>query len=357
MTTNSSQDRPDDSKLSPEQVLRWWADAGVDFVIDEEPHDRFAEAPSPAAPSRVTTPAEVPAPRAPSPPPTRIAPRIEQAAAAAPDEAARSAREIAARANSLEELHEALEEFEGCGLKATATQLVFSDGAPDARAMLVGEAPGGDEDRTGKPFVGRAGQLLDRMLAAIGLDRSKVYIANVVPWRPPGNRTPTLQETAICLPFIQRQIELADPDLLVCVGASSAQTLLAVKEGITRARGKWFDYQNGKSHDQSAGDVSSGLSVAPASAEAAGLAGSAGAGKGVGGTTSAIIGISACGCFQSLSLLSVYSYVSGAQSALWRPKVLTMNTTLTSSESSRCSARGRMPTPLLYIWIGRNRTR
>jgi DNA polymerase len=242
LTPNPPQDRPDDN-LSPEQVLRWWAEAGVDFVIDEEPHDRFAEAPPIAA--RPPSPAPAPAQHAPSAPPTRLAPRIEQAAAAAPDAAASSAREIAARANSLEELREALEKFEGCGLKATATRLVFSDGAPGARIMLVGEAPGGDEDRIGKPFVGRAGQLLDRMLAAIGLDRSKVYIANVVPWRPPGNRDPTLQETAICLPFIQRQIELANPDLLVSLGNSSVRTLLGAKEGITRLRGRWFDYQNG----------------------------------------------------------------------------------------------------------------
>jgi hypothetical protein len=206
LTPNPPQDRPDLSNLSLEQVLRWWAETGVDFVIDDEPHDRFAEAPSPAAPSRMTPPVAAAASPAPSPPPARLAPRIEQAAAASPDEAARSARDIAARANSLEALREALERFEGCGLKATATQLVFADGAPGARIMFVGEAPGGDEDRIGKPFVGRAGQLLDRMLAAIGLDRSKVYIANVVPWRPPGNRTPTLQETAICLAFVQRPI-------------------------------------------------------------------------------------------------------------------------------------------------------
>jgi DNA polymerase len=242
LTSNPPQDRPDHN-LSPEQVLRWWAEAGVDFVIDEEPHDRFAE-PPPAAPARAPSPAPA-MPASTAPPPARLAPRIEQAAAAAPDEAARSAREIGARANSLEELRESLEKFEGCGLKATATRLVFSDGAPGARIMLVGEAPGGDEDRIGKPFVGRAGQLLDRMLAAIGLDRTKVYIANVVPWRPPGNRDPTLQETAICLPFIQRQIELANPDLLVSLGNASVRTLLGAREGITRLRGKWFDYQNG----------------------------------------------------------------------------------------------------------------
>jgi len=237
VTQNRPQDSTDPSGSSPEEVLRWWAEAGVDFVIDEAPHDRFAEQPPAAAPRPLAASAAAA--------PARIAPRIEQAAAAPPDEAARSAREIAAQAHSLDELKELLEQFEGCGLKATATQLVFCDGSPDARVMLVGEAPGGDEDKAGKPFVGRAGQLLDRMLAAIGLDRGKVYIANVVPWRPPGNRTPTLQETAICLPFIQRQIELVDPDLLVCLGASSAQTLLGLKEGITRARGKWRDYRCG----------------------------------------------------------------------------------------------------------------
>jgi DNA polymerase len=145
----------------------------------------------------------------------------------------------------LEALRRLLEAFEGCALKKTATQLVFSDGVPGSRVMLVGEAPGGDEDRIGRPFVGRAGQLLDRMLKAIGLDRTQVYIANVVPWRPPGNRTPTPQETQACLPFIRRQIELASPEFLVCMGASAAQTLLGTREGITRIRGRWFTYDCG----------------------------------------------------------------------------------------------------------------
>ena len=112
--------------------------------------------------------------------------------------------------------------------------------------MFVGEAPGGDEDRVGRPFVGRSGQLLDRMLAAIGLDRTQVYIANVVPWRPPGNRTPTPQEIAICKPFIERQIELADPDILVCLGGPSAQTLLGIRDGILKTRGGWFSYTTGR---------------------------------------------------------------------------------------------------------------
>ena len=147
-------------------------------------------------------------------------------------------------ARQLYELRALLERFDGCALKATASRLVFSDGNPEARVMLVGEAPGRDEDIEGVPFVGRSGKLLDLMLAAIGLDRSSVYIANVVPWRPPGNRTPTPQETQICLPFITRQIELADPDILVCLGGPSAQTLLG-QSGITKIRGRWFPFHSG----------------------------------------------------------------------------------------------------------------
>jgi len=222
------------------EALRWWRDAGVDLALDETPHDRFAES---AAPAARRAPIAAPAPRAAEPPkpaPANPAPALT----APPDEAQRSAREDAAAARSLEELRAALERFQGCGLKATATQLVFADGAPEARIMLVGEAPGGDEDRIGRPFVGRAGHLLDRMLAAIRLDRTKVYIANVVPWRPPGNRTPTPQETAVCLPFVRRQIALVAPRLLVCLGGSATQTLLGVKEGITRTRGVWREYRS-----------------------------------------------------------------------------------------------------------------
>lgn len=156
-----------------------------------------------------------------------------------------AAREAAATAASLDELRAILDRFEGCALRATASRLVFADGNPEGRVMLVGEAPGRDEDIQGLPFVGRSGKLLDLMLAAIGLDRNSVYIANIIPWRPPGNRTPTPQESQICLPFIRRQIELADPDVLVFLGGPSAQALLGVKEGITRIRGRWFSYQTG----------------------------------------------------------------------------------------------------------------
>jgi DNA polymerase len=217
------------------ELLRWWKDAGVDFMLDEAPHDRFAEvAARPAAP-RIEA-QEPPAPRR-----LPVAAPRPAATAAAPEDATRTASAAAAAANTLEDLRQALERFDGCALKATATQLVFSDGAPGSPIMFIGEAPGGDEDRIGKPFVGRAGQLLDRMLGSIGLDRTQVYIANCVPWRPPGNRTPTPQESQICLPFIRRQIELAAPRLIVCLGGSAMSTLLGV-EGITRARGKWRDY-------------------------------------------------------------------------------------------------------------------
>jgi uracil-DNA glycosylase len=164
----------------------------------------------------------------------------------APEAAIMSARAAAKSAESLEALRALLATFEGCMLRATATQLVFADGNPKGRVMFVGEAPGRDEDIAGVPFVGRSGKLLDLMMQAIGLDRTQVYIANIVPWRPPGNRTPTPHESAICLPFLLRQIELADPDILVCLGQPSTQTLFGTKEGITRTRGRWFKFATGR---------------------------------------------------------------------------------------------------------------
>ncbi len=219
-------------------LLRWYADMGVDIALDDVPHDRFAE-------SRNIACASEPRPSAARPPETIEAGRRAMAgpAAALPANTIdATARDSAAAAQNLADLREKLSRFDGCGLKATATQLVFGDGNPNADIMFIGEAPGADEDRQGVPFVGRAGQLLDKMLASIGLDRTKVYIANVVPWRPPGNRTPTPLETAACLPFTRRQIELMDPKILVCLGAASAQTLLGGKEGIMRMRGRWFAY-------------------------------------------------------------------------------------------------------------------
>ncbi|HUL87593.1 MAG TPA: uracil-DNA glycosylase [Pseudolabrys sp.] len=220
-------------------LLDFYAEAGVDALLGEKPVDRFAATETPAPPSRMAQPV-APAPA------LEARPRVATLAPRTPDEVAMVARTSAKSAKTLDELRAILDTFEGCALKATATQLVFADGNPAARLMFVGEAPGRDEDIEGLPFVGRSGKLLDRMLAAIGLDRTSVYIANIVPWRPPGNRTPTPQESQICLPFILRQIELADPDILVCLGGPSAQALLGIKDGITKTRGRWFTFETGK---------------------------------------------------------------------------------------------------------------
>ncbi len=150
---------------------------------------------------------------------------------------------LLAPATTLEELRNALLNFNGCALKQTAMNLVFADGNPNASIMLVGEAPGEDEDRQGKPFVGVSGQLLDRMLAPIGLNRESVYISNVIFWRPPGNRSPTDAEIAACLPFVERHIALIKPKILVLLGGVAAKTMLRSKDGITRIRGKWVDYK------------------------------------------------------------------------------------------------------------------
>ena len=156
-----------------------------------------------------------------------------------------AAREIASKAATIGDLRAALERFDGCPLKQTAKNLVFADGNPDARIMFVGEAPGREEDNQGFPFVGRSGQLLDKMLAAIGLDRHSAYISNTIPWRPPGNRTPSPIEQEICGPFIKRLIELSNPDVLVFLGAASAKQLTGRTEGILKLRGRWMDYQTG----------------------------------------------------------------------------------------------------------------
>ena len=151
---------------------------------------------------------------------------------------------MAVEAADLGALKAALEAFDGCPLKATATNLVFADGNPEGRVMIIGEGPGAQEDRQGLPFVGVSGQLLDQMLKCIGLDRQSAYITNMLFWRPPGNRTPTAAEIAACLPFVERHIELADPDLLLLTGGMSAKTLLGRSEGILRLRGHWRPYQH-----------------------------------------------------------------------------------------------------------------
>jgi DNA polymerase len=212
-------------------LLRWYVEMGADEAIADEPANRFA--PPPAT--------------APSPPQSRAS----RSVAAAPPtaltqslaEAAQSARRLAAGAETVEALAALIATFDGCGLKRTATNTVFADGNPAAPVMIIGEGPGADEDRIGRPFVGRAGQLLDRMLAAIQLDRQGVHITNVVYWRPPGNRTPTTAEIASCLPFVLRHIALVRPKILVLAGGTAAGALLPGSQGITRLRGHWFDLE------------------------------------------------------------------------------------------------------------------
>jgi DNA polymerase len=234
---------------STRELLDFYWQSGVDVAVGETAANRLAVEEAPVAAAGAE-----PAPRAPAasaaPPPrpgtgTPVRQPPPAAAPPSPDAAVMAAREAARSAATLEDLRAILDTFQGCALKATATQLVFADGNPQSRLMLVGEAPGRDEDIEGLPFVGRSGKLLDRMLAAIGLDRTTVYIANIVPWRPPGNRTPTPQESAICLPFIRRQIELSSAEILVCLGGPSAQTLLGIAEGITKSRGRWLKFDTG----------------------------------------------------------------------------------------------------------------
>jgi len=240
---------PDRTKAARD-LLAFYLEAGVDALLGEQPVDRFAG----GEPAATVAPASA---EAPAPPPSiaakprtlaerPAAPPPPSAPPPSPEVAIMDARAQARSAATLDELRRILDGFEGCELKRHAKQLVFADGNPQARVMFVGEAPGRDEDQEGLPFVGRSGKLLDLMLEAIGLDRTTAYIANVIPWRPPGNRTPTPQETQICLPFIRRHIELVDPEVLVCLGGPSSQTLLGFTDGIMRTRGRWLAYDTGR---------------------------------------------------------------------------------------------------------------
>jgi DNA polymerase len=236
-----------DRNIAARELLAFYIEAGVDFAVGEAPVNRFADTAETTARAAAEGAAAAVARGIDQRPSPDVPARTSTAPAAppAPEAAIMAAREAARNAASLEELRAILAGFEGCALRATAKQLVFADGNPQSRVMFVGEAPGRDEDIEGLPFVGRSGKLLDRMMAAIGLDRTSAYIANIVPWRPPGNRTPTPQESQICLPFILRQVELADPDILVCLGGPAAQSLLGVTDGIMRTRGRWFPFNTG----------------------------------------------------------------------------------------------------------------
>ncbi|MBI1179977.1 MAG: uracil-DNA glycosylase [Alphaproteobacteria bacterium] len=217
-------------------LLRWQVESGADEAIGEAPVNRFAAAPPADASPSHPTPAAAPA--------DRPRPRAAEALPLEPvGESVSAARRIAQACATLDELRGALAEFDQCPLKATATNLVFADGNPESGLMLIGEAPGADEDRQGLPFVGASGKLLDRMLAAIGRDRNSAYITNTIFWRPPGNRAPTTLESELCLPFLRRHIELASPRLLVLLGKQSAAVVLETTEGIMRLRGKWKSYR------------------------------------------------------------------------------------------------------------------
>lgn len=209
-------------------LLEWYVAAGVTEAIEADPQNRFMVA--------------VPA-RAAAPPPAPHG-TVSPALAAAPAAAIAKARELADAAATVAELREAVMRFDGCSLKKTAGKTVFADGNPDVGVMLIGEAPGAEEDRQGIPFCGASGKLLDKMFACIGLPREKLYISNSVFWRPPGNRTPTPEEIAICRPFVEKHIALIRPRVLVLVGASAAKALLQTDMGITKLRGKTYPYAN-----------------------------------------------------------------------------------------------------------------
>jgi uracil-DNA glycosylase family 4 len=227
-------------------ILRWYREAGVDEAVADAPCD-WSRLGAPAVieiaagTEEIDIGGTVRPERAPAPPQP-----IARANPTLPlDSSAFAAREAARSAPDLAALEAALAAFDGCPLKKTAKNLCMSRGNPQARLMLIGEAPGRDEDLEGKPFVGRAGRLLDKMLAAIGLSEADVYITNTVFWRPPGNRTPTPQEVQACQPFLDRQIELVAPDIIVLLGGAAAKQVLATDDGIMKLRGKWRSYQSG----------------------------------------------------------------------------------------------------------------
>jgi uracil-DNA glycosylase family 4 len=226
--------------LNPQQLLdalSWQVEAGADEAIGETPTLREwgRKANAPAGETISAAIVSIAAPE-------KTLPISAVAPPAGPALFAASAGSPPVRATTIDELREEIRQFEGCALKQTAMNLVFADGNPSASVMLVGEAPGEDEDRQGKPFVGVSGKLLDQMLGSIGLDRSSVYISNILFWRPPGNRSPTDGEIAACLPFVERHIALVQPKVLILLGGVAAKSLLRTKEGITRLRGRWTDY-------------------------------------------------------------------------------------------------------------------
>lgn len=248
--------------LSALQILQWHTDVGADEAVSDTPINAFELKP-PVKPKQATLGSTQNAIEQPlatktmdisavtAPKPESKKDLIPQRMSSAPQgmilgmaDAEIDAVKLAGDAKNLDELLTALNSFEGCPLSRTAMNTVFADGNPEAKIMLIGDAPGADEDRLGKSFAGNTGALLNKMLAAIGLDRTNVYMSNIVNWRPPGNRVPTDTEISVCLPFIKRHIELVNPDIVIMVGGVAAKTLLGTPHGIARARGKWVDYKS-----------------------------------------------------------------------------------------------------------------
>ncbi len=253
----------DVNNLDPLQALIWQFEMGADEAIADEPLDRFKASESlsrqaAGQPGRASLPPNggaaarpaMPRPAGgatPMTPPPPMAPGAGFLLSDTPHEARQSARDLAAAATNLADLKEAVEKFEGCALKKSASNTVFGVGNPEARLVLVGEAPGAEEDRQGEPFVGPSGKLLDAMLRSIGFAREEVYITNILPWRPPGNRQPTTAEIAVCEPFVRRHLELIGPKVVICLGGSAAKTLMEEDRGITRLRGTWKEIPLGVS--------------------------------------------------------------------------------------------------------------
>lgn len=231
----------DPLKNDPLAALAWLVESGADETIGEEPVNRLVA--KPAAPAR--------APIAEQPRPALRPVASFKPSPAAPatlpleSDSIGTAQSLATAAKTLAELKTALEGFDGCALKKNCAHTVFADGNPASRIMFIGEAPGAEEDRQGLPFVGRAGKLLDKMMASIELDRSTAYITNVLNWRPPQNRDPSPEEAAMCLPFLRRHIELVNPGIIILLGAVAARHVLGFSEGIMKLRGRWLEYRVG----------------------------------------------------------------------------------------------------------------
>lgn len=227
-----------ENSMMLKDILDWYLWAGVDETVGDEPFavskavPSFVEKPLPQVVQSILKPIEN----------ESVERKATTDLAQATLNACQNAKDICAKAQSLQNLRELVEAFDGCALKLTANKTVFGGGNPDAKIMLIGEAPGADEDRLGIPFIGRSGHLLDKILQAVGFSRDDVYITNVLPWRPPGNRTPTTAEVAVCLPFLKRQIEFIKPSALVLLGGSAANALFDNEEPISKLRGKWLDY-------------------------------------------------------------------------------------------------------------------